>query len=115
MTPPVGRCTGTAAAIYALISLKTPCTLCNLITLVYDFLISRLVHFSLLKFAIQPHKQPKKEKKNRNESTEGQSCEDGLLQKVSIPIILHRRNIMLQLGSVTETSLSRPVNLFLLQ
>lgn len=39
-------------------------------------------------------------KKERYESPEGQSCEDGLPQKVNIPIILHRRNIMLQLNSL---------------
>lgn len=39
-------------------------------------------------------------KKKRYESPEGQSCEDGLPQKVNIPIILLCRNTMLQPNSL---------------
>lgn len=39
-------------------------------------------------------------KRKRNESPEGLSCEDGLPQKVNIPIILHCRKRMLQLSSL---------------
>lgn len=42
----------------------------------------------------------RKKKGKRNESPEGLSCEDGLPQKVNIPIILHCRNRMLQLCSL---------------